>query len=222
MNYHWDFGFLWQYSRQIWIGLGYTVGFTILTALSGLTVGGGIAMARLANARLISAPLMGFIEIFRCTPVLVQLVWCYYALPILTGIELSPAAAAFITLTFYGGSFYAEIIRGGIVSIDRGQWDAGRALGMRRLDLMRRIILPQALKRMVPPLVNQTILQLKNTSLLSVLAVPDLLYQGQLITSASYRPLETYTMIAVLYFLILFPVTQVAHSLEYRLSKQSQ
>ena len=87
---------------------------------------------------------------------------------------------------------------------------------------MRRIILPQALKRMVPPLVNQTILQLKNTSLLSVLAVPDLLYQGQLITSASYRPLETYTMIAGVYFVVLFPVTQLAHGLERRLSRQSQ
>jgi polar amino acid transport system permease protein len=222
MHYQWDFSFLWQYSRLIWIGLGYTIGFTILTAASGLMVGGAIAIARIANLKLLSVPLMGIVEIFRCTPVLVQLVWCYYALPLLIGVELSPGAAAFITLTLYGGSFYAEIIRGGIVSIDRGQWDAGRALGMRRTDLMRRIILPQALKRMVPPLVNQTILQLKNTSLLSVLAVPDLLYQGQLITSSSYRPLETYTMIAVLYFVILFPVTQMAHALEGRLAKQAQ
>jgi polar amino acid transport system permease protein len=222
MHYEWDFGFLWQYARLIWIGVGYTVGFTILTALSGLIVGCAIAMARLSDTKIISIPLVGFIEIFRCTPVLVQLVWCYYALPIVTGIELSPAAAAFITLTLYGGSFYAEIIRGGIVSVDMGQWDAGRALGMRRVDLMKRIIMPQALKRMVPPLVNQTILQLKNTSLLSVLAVPDLLYQGQLITSATYRPLETYTMIAVIYFVILFPLTQLAHALERKLSKQSQ
>src|SRR5579872_6886044 len=125
MNYEWDFGFLWQYSRLIWIGVGYTVGFTILTTLSGLIVGSAIAMARLTDTRILSIPLVGFTEIFRCTPVLVQLVWCYYALPIVTGVELAPAAAAFITLTLYGGSFYAEIIRGGIVSIDAGQWDAG-------------------------------------------------------------------------------------------------
>ena len=83
---------------------------------------------------------------------------------------------------------------------------------MRRIDLMKRIVMPQALKRMIPPLVNQAVLQLKNTSLLSVLAVPDLLYQGQLITSATYRPLETYTMIAVIYFLILFPMTRCEHA----------
>jgi polar amino acid transport system permease protein len=221
MTYQWEFGFLAQYSRLIWIGAGYTVGFTILTVLSGLTVGGVIAIARLADAKAIAVPLVALIEVFRCTPVLVQLVWCFYALPVLIGVELSPAMAAFITLTLYGGAFFAEIIRGGIVSIDAGQWDAGRALGMRRADLMRRVIMPQALKRMVPPLVNQSVLQLKNTSLLSVLAVPDLLYQGQLITSASYRPLETYTMIAVVYFVILFPMTRLAHALERRLARQS-
>lgn len=219
MSYSWDFSFLAQYPSLIWQGVLYTVGFTIITGLSGLVVGCVIAIARLSGMRWLSWPLSGIVEIFRCTPVLVQLVWCYYALPILTGITLSPAAAAFITLTLYGAAFYAEIIRGGIVSIDLGQWDAGRALGMRAHDLMWRVVLPQAFKRMVPPLVNQTVLQLKNTSLLSVLAVPDLLYQGQLITSASYRPLETYSMIAVIYFLILFPLTRGAALLEARMRK---
>ncbi|MEZ2221657.1 amino acid ABC transporter permease [Rhizobium sp. RCC_161_2] len=219
MGYQWDFGFLLQYSKLIWIGALYTCGFTIITVISGLTVGCVIALARLSNIKIVGLLLTGFIEIFRCTPVLVQLVWCYYALPILSGIELTPAVAAFITLTLYGASFYSEIIRGGIVSVDAGQWDAGRAIGMRRHQLMRRVIMPQALRRMLPPLVNQSVLQLKNTSLLSVLAVPDLLYQGQLITSASYRPLETYTMIAVIYFIILFPLTRLAHRLEARMAK---
>jgi polar amino acid transport system permease protein len=178
-----------------------------------------VAIASLSNVRFISAPLVMLVEVFRCTPVLVQLVWIYYALPVLIGVELSPAVAAFIALSFYGGAFYSEIIRGGIASIEPGQWDAGRALGMRRFELMKRIVMPQALKRMIPPLVNQAVLQLKNTSLLSVLAVPDLLYQGQLITSATYRPLETYTMIAVIYFIILFPMTRVARVLETRLAR---
>ncbi|KAB1082160.1 amino acid ABC transporter permease [Neorhizobium galegae] len=219
MQYHWDFSFLFQYRSLIWTGLLYTIGFTIGTAVSGLTVGCLVALARLSNYRVASAVITTFIEIFRCTPVLVQLVWIYYALPMLTGIELTPAVAAFITLTLYGASFYGEIIRGGIISIDGGQWDAGRALGMRKHQLMKRIILPQAFRRMIPPLVNQTVLQLKNTSLLSVLAVPDLLYQGQLITSASYRPLETYTMIAVIYFIILFPLTRFAHRLETNMNR---
>ncbi|WP_042693743.1 amino acid ABC transporter permease [Azospirillum sp. B506] len=218
MQYQWDFGFLLQYKGLIGVGVLYTLAFTIGTAVSGLVVGCMIALARLSNMRVATAVVTGVIEIFRCTPVLVQLVWVYYALPILTGIELSPSVAAFITLTLYGASFFGEIIRGGIISVDMGQWDAGRALGMRRHQLMGDVILPQAFRRMVPPLVNQTVLQLKNTSLLSVLAVPDLLYQGQLITSASYRPLETYTMIAVIYFIILFPLTRFAHRLEARMS----
>ncbi len=121
----------------------------------------GFALGRLSGNKIITVPIMTVVEIFRCTPVLVQLVWCYYALPMLIGFEISPAMAAFITLTFYGAAFYAEIIRGGIVSIDAGQWDAGRAIGMRRGQLMGKIILPQALRRMVPPLVNQSVLQLK-------------------------------------------------------------
>lgn len=218
MDYQWDFSFLLQYKSLILVGVLYTIGFTILTAVSGLTVGCVIALTKLSNMRVLNVFLTGFVEVFRCTPVLVQLVWIYYALPMLIGVELSPAAAAFITLTFYGASFYGEIIRGGINSVDIGQWEAGKAIGMRWPQLMRRIIMPQAFRRMVPPLVNQTILQLKNTSLLSVLAVPDLLYQGQLITSASYRPLETYTMIAVIYFLILFPLTRFAKKLESKVN----
>lgn len=218
MQYQWDFGFLFQYKGLIGTGIIYTVGFTIGTALSGLLLGCLIALARLSNLKVAGALIIGFTEIFRCTPVLVQLVWCYYALPMLTGVEMSAGTAAFVTLTLYGGSFFGEIIRGGIISVDLGQWDAGRALGMRRHQLMARVVLPQAFRRMIPPLMNQTVLQLKNTSLLSVLAVPDLLYQGQLITSASYRPLETYTMVAVIYFVLLFPLTRLAHRLEARRS----
>ncbi|MHC2313045.1 polar amino acid transport system permease protein [Bradyrhizobium diazoefficiens] len=219
MHYEWSFGFLLQYSRLIAVGTAYTIGFTVATAVTGFAVGCVVAIASLSKVRFISAPLVMLVEVFRCTPVLVQLVWIYYALPVLIGVELSPAVAAFIALSFYGGAFYSEIIRGGIASIEPGQWDAGRALGMRRFELMKRIVMPQALKRMIPPLVNQAVLQLKNTSLLSVLAVPDLLYQGQLITSATYRPLETYTMIAVIYFIILFPMTRVARVLETRLAR---
>jgi polar amino acid transport system permease protein len=212
--YEWDFHFLWTYQSLILKGVGVTIGFTILTVLLGLVIGTLVALGRLTNNRWIAAPLVAFIEIFRCTPVLVQLIWVYYALPVLIGLELTPGTAAVLTLSFYGAAFYAEIIRGGIVSIEQGQWDAGRALGLRPLQLMRLVILPQAIKRMVPPLVNQCILQLKNTSLVSALAVPDILYEGQLITSATYRPLETYTMVAVVYFLILFPLTQFAKRLE--------
>ena len=219
MPYQWNFGQLWPYAALFWRGAVYTVGFTILTAVLGLLTGAVLALGRLSGTRWLRAPLGTVIEVFRCTPVLVQLVWCYYALPVLTGLDLSPAAACVLTLSLYGGSFYAEIIRGGLQSVGAGQRDAGRALGLTRGMLLRHVVAPQAFRHSVPPLVNQTILQLKNTSLVSVVAVPDLLYQGQLVTSATYRPLETYTLVAVLYFLMLFPLTRLAQCLETRLGR---
>jgi polar amino acid transport system permease protein len=167
--------------------------------------------------RWVSIPVRGYIEVFRCTPLLVQLVWVYYALPVLIGVDMSATTACFLTLSLYAGSFYAEVFRGGIEAIDRGQWEAGQAIGMREGRIFRRIVLPQAIQVMVPSFINQTIMQLKNTSLVSTVAVGDLLYQGSVITAASYRPLEVYTTIAVLYFVVLFPLTLVADQIEQRL-----
>ena len=114
------------------------------------------------------------------------------------------------------GAFSAEIFRGGIMSIDKGQWQAARAIGMMPRQVMWRIILPQATRRMLPPFVNQSILQLKNTSLLSVVAVPDLMYEGTVIVSSTFRPLEVYTTLAGVYFLILYPLQKLAKRLERR------
>jgi polar amino acid transport system permease protein len=196
-------------------GLLYTLLFTVICVVLGLFIGLVTGLGRLSSNPLVTAPLRAYIEVFRCTPVLVQLVWFYYALPVLTGLEMSAVVAATLCLSLYGGAFYSEIVRGGIISIDAGQIEAAKALGMTRLQLLRRVILPQAFKKMVPPLMNQSIMQLKNTSLLSVLAVPDLLYQGQVIAHDTYRPLELYTFIAIAYFAVLLPITIWAKRMEF-------
>ena len=213
--YEWDFGFLWKYRTLLIGGIGYTLLFTVICVIGGLMVGLAAGMGRLSSHKFVSVPLRAFVEVFRCTPVLVQLVWFYYALPVLTGIEMSAPVAAALCLSLYGGAFYSEIIRGGIISTDIGQTEAGQAIGMTRAQVMRRIILPQAFRKMIPPLVSQSIMQLKNTSLLMVLAVPDLLYQGQVIAHDTYRPLEVYTFVAIAYFVILFPITLWAKRLEH-------
>ena len=220
--YEWDFSLLWTYKILLLQGIGYTLLFTAICVVGGLAVGLIAGLGRLSSNKWITAPLRAFVEVFRCTPVLVQLVWFYYALPVLTGIEMSAPMAAGICLSLYGGAFYSEIIRGGIISIDPGQTEAGQAIGMTRFQVMRRIILPQAFKRMVPPLMSQSIMQLKNTSLLSVLAVPDLLYQGQVIAHDTYRPLEVYTFIAVAYFIILLPATMWAKRIEQNHSQAKE
>jgi polar amino acid transport system permease protein len=117
------------------------------------------------------------------------------------------------------GAFCTEIFRAGVMSIGRGQWQAGRALGMTHIQLMRRIVLPRAVRRMVPPLVNQSITQLKNTALLYVVAVPDLMYTGSIVTAETFRPLEVYTSVAAMYFIILYPMTLFAKRLEVRVDQ---
>lgn len=215
--YVWDFAALKPYWGLIWQGLVVTVYYTVATVIAGLAIGLVTGVLRTTAPRWVTIPLRGYIEVFRCTPLLVQLVWVYYALPVLIGVDMSAAVACFITLSLYAGAFYAEIFRGGIEAVDNGQWEAGRAIGMRRAKIFRRIVLPQAIQVMIPSFINQTILQLKNTSLVSVVAVGDLLYQGSVITAASYRPLEVYTAIAVIYFLVLFPLTLIADQVELRL-----
>jgi polar amino acid transport system permease protein len=218
-GYAWDFSFLWAYRGLILTGLGVTIAYTIGTILLGLIVGLITGLLRLSRNPLLTAPLVAYVEIFRCTPLLVQIVWFYYALPVVLGIDIPAHVAATLVLSLYTGAFYAEIIRGGVNSIERGQWDAARAIGMRRGQVMRHVILPQAVKRMIPPFMNQSIIQLKNTSLVSTIAVADLLYEGTIITAATYRPLEVYTMVAVIYFLVLFPLTLAAQQVERRLAR---
>lgn len=215
-NYEWGFGFLLKYTKLFVDGIMVTLGFTVGTIVAGLILGLLISLARMSPYRIVNMPLMFMVEIFRCTPPLVQLVWFYYALPVIVGVQISGPLAAALVLSLYVGSFYSEIFRGGIKSIDPGQWEAARSLGLRFWPMMRTVILPQVIRRMIPPFMNQSVLQLKTTSLVSTIAVPDLLYNGSLITADSYRPLEVYTIIAIIYFALLFPATRLVESLEQR------
>jgi polar amino acid transport system permease protein len=185
-----------------------------------MVIGLATGLLRLSRNRLLTLPLVAYVEVFRCTPLLVQIIWFYYALPVVLGLDIPATAAAMLVLSLYTGAFYAEIVRGGVESMERGQWDAARAVGLRHLQVLRLVILPQAFRRMIPPFMNQSIIQLKNTSLVSTIAVADLLYQGEMITSATYRPLEVYTMVAVLYFAVLFPLTLAAQYVERRLARK--
>ncbi len=220
MGYQWGFGFLLRYTHLFVVGVEVTVAYTVGTVLLGLVLGLLIGLGRLSRSRLVNIPLVALIEVFRCTPLLVQIIWFYYALPVIVNIQIPAVVAATLVLSLYTAAFYAEIFRGGIASIERGQWDAARAVGLRRWHVMRLVVLPQAVRRMVPPFLNQSIIQLKNTSLVSTIAVPDLLYQGTLITGDTFRPLEVYTTVAVIYFALLFPLTRLVQWYEARLSRR--
>jgi polar amino acid transport system permease protein len=217
MHYAWDFSSILAYKQLFLRGLVVTIAYTVGTVAAGLAIGLAAGCGRAFGGRLVAAPFRLYVEVFRCTPLLVQIIWMYYALPVLINTSLSPGMASFITLTLYTGAFYAEIFRGGIAAIDKGQWEAGRATGMMPLTVFRRIVLPQAVRIMIPSFINQTVMQLKNTSLVSTIAVADLLYEGTVIAATTYRPLEVYTTVAVLYFVVLFPVTAFAEHMERKL-----
>jgi polar amino acid transport system permease protein len=218
--YDWAFAFLWHYRSLVAFGLGITIAYTIVTIVVGMVIGLLTGLLRLSANKLVTLPLTAYVEVFRCTPLLVQIIWFYYAFPVIVGIDIPAVIAAGMVLSLYTGAFYAEIVRGGVTSIERGQWDAARSIGLNYIQLMRLVILPQAFRRMIPPFMNQSIIQLKNTSLVSTIAVADLLYQGEMITAATYRPLEVYTMVAVLYFAVLFPLTVGAQAVERRLAQK--
>ncbi|WP_081163184.1 amino acid ABC transporter permease [Ensifer aridi] len=195
-------------------GLLITLKYTVYTCAIGLALGLLVALLQLTPWWLTRWIGRIWVEFFRNIPLLVLLLWIYYALPIFLQIEIGKETAGILGLGFYASGFYGEILRAGVQSIDRGQTDAAVVLGMTYFQRMTRIILPQALRRMMPPLVGQTIMQLKNTTLLSVLTVPDLLYQAGYMASFTYRPMEVYTVIGVMFILILFPLSALSRRFE--------
>jgi polar amino acid transport system permease protein len=200
-------------------GIQLTLLVTAAALTGSLVLGLIVALARMSKRPWLKMPATAYIEVFRNTPALIQLMWVYYCLPILTGIDLSAAPSATLALGVNGAAYVAEIIRGGIQSIDRGQVEAARTLGMSHFQTMRKIVLPQALRRMIPPFVNESVSLLKFSSLVSVLGVADLTYQAQVLSTTTFRPIEIFTFIAVVYFVLCTALSFMANRLERRLAR---
>ena len=215
-GYEWDFRAAFLHPELWFKALSVTLGYAVATTALGLLLGVICGMLLLSRYWIFRAPVSGFVQVFRCTPLLIQIIWFYYALPVAVSLTIPAWLAAGMGLTFYMAAFSAEIFRAGIMSIDRGQWHAARAIGMMSWQVMSRIVLPQATRRMMPPFVNQSVLQLKNTSLLSIVAVPDLMYTAQVFVSDTFRPLEIYTTLGIIYLIILYPMQKLAKMLERR------
>jgi polar amino acid transport system permease protein len=219
MTYHWNFAPIWENAELLARGAFGTLRLFVLCAIVGLLLGVLVGLALQSPRRWLRLPATAFMEFFRNTPVLVQILWFYFALPILLPFEISPLAAAALGISLNSAAFTGEIVRGGIVSIDRGQWEAARALGMTGAQSMRRIVLPQALRRMLPALTNRGIEIFKMSTLASAVAYAELLQQGKLLASLNFNPIETYTVIALIFFLCLVPLVQATYWLERRLGR---
>jgi polar amino acid transport system permease protein len=218
MRYQWDFSAIGEWWPLLAHGLANTIKIGFASILIGSLLGGVLAVMRLSRPALFRWLAQGFIGFYRNTPAIVHFFWIYYALPVITPLTLSPFVSAVLALSAQSAAFYAEVYRGAVQSITYGQWEAGRALGMSNRKTLRRVILPQALRRMVAPYIERSFELIKSTSLASSLAYGELLYQAMKINSQSFRPLEIYTVVAVIYFSLLLIISLASQYLEHRLT----
>jgi His/Glu/Gln/Arg/opine family amino acid ABC transporter permease subunit len=197
--------------RGVWI----TAVMAVTSLALGLPIGLLLALARVQSNRFVSTPAAVYVEVMRGTPLLVQILFVYFVLPTV-GINLPAYASGVLALTLNAAAYISEVIRAGILSIDAGQMEAARALGMSYWQAMRRIILPQTFRRVVPPLTNEGIALLKDSSLVSVIGLTELARTGQELASRYAAPLTIWPFVALLYLALTFPLTRVAEHLERR------
>jgi polar amino acid transport system permease protein len=214
-----DFASVLSNTDALLAGAAGTLRIFAICLVLGLSLGLAVGLARYSTRPLFYLPASVFMEFFRNTPVLVQILWFYFAFPMLVPFEISPLMAAALGISLNSAAFSAEIYRGGIQSIERGQWEGARALGMTTAQAMRRVVLPQAVRRMLPALTNRGIEIFKMSTLASAVAYVELLQQGKLIASINYNPIEAYTVIALIFFVLLFPMVQATYVLERRLRR---
>jgi len=203
-----DFSAVFDSWRYLAGGLGLTVLLGILTVVLSLGFGTAACLARLYGPRWLALPVIFYIDSMRAIPVLVVLVWMYFALPLVTGVTLPPFWAALVALTFHISAYVAEIVRAGIESVRTGQTQAGLVLGMSPAQVLRKIILPQAMIRMLPAIGSIVSITIKDTAIAAVIAVPELMKRAETVSGQSFRPMEVFTVVMVVYFLILFPTTR--------------
>lgn len=222
MDYAWDFAIVFRDFDLLLLGLVNTLKVTLISIVCGVFLGLWLALLRLYGAWPIRIPVGIIIEFLRATPPIAQLFWFFFALPILFDVEMDPFRASILTFSLQSSAFFAEVFRGGVVSIGRGQWESAKAIGMNRNQTLRRIILPQAVKRMVPAFLERSIELMKTTTLVSTISYADLLYQANSIAQSTYRTLEVFTLAAALYFVVIFACSIGVRRVERYMSRTGE
>ncbi|WP_208592016.1 amino acid ABC transporter permease [Gracilibacillus suaedae] len=198
-------------------GMGVTIEITVISLILAMFIGLILGVFSITKSKILRGFSMAFVDIIRGTPLLVQILFIYFGLPSVIDIDLTAFSAGVIAITVNAAAYLVEIFRAGINSIDKGQMEAGRTIGFSYAQTMRLIILPQAIKRMIPAIVNQFIVSIKDTSLLSAIGLAELTLSGQSIYAANYRAFEILFAVGVLYFVIIYSLSLFARWLERRL-----
>jgi polar amino acid transport system permease protein len=217
--YHWDWNWVWSYRGQLIAAFGVTILLNAIVLAVGTIVGTGIGLMSRVRPAVVRFLYRAYVDLFRSLPILVLLVWFFFCVPILLGgVRISSFLSAVIVLSLNLSAFIAEIVRAGIDAVPQKNIEAGFTAGLSRPQITRFITLPLALRIMIPPLVGQYINSIKLSVLASVIAVPELLNRTTDIISQVYRPFEFYTVLAVLFLIILLPGTLWSRRLESRMT----
>lgn len=207
MTFSWTL--IWQTLPMLLTGAWVTVKLTTISVALGILIGTFVGIGRLSRRRAISTAMLVYVDFMRGTPLLVQIFLVYMGLPQLLGFPIPPYVAAITALSINSGAYVAEIVRAGIQSIDRGQTEAALSLGMKPRQAMRHIILPQAFKRIIPPLGNEFIAMLKDSSLVSAIALEELVRKGQIVIGRTFRPFEIWIAVAVLFLIMTLTISRL-------------
>jgi polar amino acid transport system permease protein len=197
-------------------GLQVTLYIFVIAIILGFLIGLVVALLRLAPIKILNWIAKVYVDAIRGTPFIVQLFFIYFGVNSLNLISLDSTTAGIITVAINAGAYFAEIIRAGIQSIDKGQTEAARSIGFTGTQTMRYVVLPQAFRRMLPTITNQSIISLKDTSLLSVIGIADLTQQGQIQASATFEAFKIWLAVGVIYFIIIYLLTLIANFIERR------
>ena len=216
MNYTFDFNSVFRNMGPLWDGLIVTLQLTLAANLIGLTFGFVVALLLMSRFSIVRVPVMLFVEFFRCTPAIVQIVWFFYCVPMIFDVFLGSVTMGILALGCNLTAFNAEAYRASIQAVPREQLDAGVALGLSPLQRVLYIVLPSAVRGSVPVLLTNGIGIFQQSALVAIVAVQDLMYQGKTMATATYRPIETFTIVALIYFAVSFPVSQIVGWLERR------
>jgi polar amino acid transport system permease protein len=214
--YDWDWSFVGQSVPFLLGGIAMTARVCAAAAVLVVPIALIMATLRQSRWRILRAVAAVYVDVFRTTPFLVQLVWFFFVLPMLTGYQLEAFETAVLALALYIGSYQTDVVRAGILSLEAGQREAGLALGMRPFQAYHRIILPQAMARMIPPTLNVLIILIKESAVTSAVSVTDLMWRAGAVATRSYRFLEPLTFAGVAYLAIIIPLSLAARWIHRR------
>ncbi|MFT4150392.1 MAG: amino acid ABC transporter permease [Paracoccaceae bacterium] len=210
MNYAWDFSAVWRNIGQLAEGLQGTALLTLACLALALPLGLLLAVMRMSPVRALRLPATLWIDFFRAAPALVLIVWFYFAFPILARVNLDAFGAAFLAIGLQSAAYMAEVFRAGMQAIGRGQWEAGAAIGLTKPATIRYIILPQAVRHMIPVFLIRFAELVKATTLAAVIAYGDMVYRANALSAQTFRPLEVFTATALIFFVVIFSITGLA------------